>query len=106
MEIIKQARGADRKPRLEKITKEKKKRYYETVVYYRCSLCNQRWNIFKYEFNMIEHLLSEHKLKLDEDDKIALLRKYNGTTYLTEEDCHKYGIDFARFKKFRGLKES
>ena len=50
---------------------------------------------------MIDHILNEHKLKLDEEDKIALLRQYNGNTYLTQEDCKKYGIDFGRFKKFR-----
>ena len=75
--------------------------YYETIIYYRCNLCNDRWNIFKTEYRMIEHLLKEHKLKLDEEDKIALLRKYHGTTYLTEEVCHEYGIDFARFRRFR-----
>lgn len=87
-----------------KLTEVRKRRYYDTVVYYRCRLCNQRWNIFKYEHNMVEHILTEHKLELDEDDKIALLRKYQGATYLTEKECRKYGIDFSRFKKFRPLK--
>ena len=94
-------RGVDRKERLRKMTDKRRASYYETIVYYRCKLCNDRWNIFKYEHNMVEHLLTDHKLKLDEEDKIALLRKYQGATYLTEKERRKYGIDFNRFKKFR-----
>ena len=84
-----------------KLTEGNKRRYYEKIVYYRCSLCKDRWNIFMLEYNMIDHLLDKHNAKLDEEDKIALLRLANGTTYLSKEDCKKYGIDFGRFKKFR-----
>jgi len=94
-------RGVDRKTRLRKMTDMRRASYYETIVYYRCKLCNQRWNIFKYEGNMILHLLDKHRAKLDEDNKVSLLRKYYGTPYLTEEVCREYGIDFNRFKKFR-----
>jgi len=94
-------RGSNRPGGLKKMTDERRAAYYEKIVYYRCNLCNERWNIFKAEGNIIGHLLNKHKLKLDEEDKIALLRKYYGTTYLTEEDCLEYGIDFARFKRFR-----
>lgn len=75
--------------------------YYEKIIYYRCNLCSQRWNIFKAEYRMIEHLLKEHKFKLDKEDKIALLRKLSGTAYIAEKDCLEYGIDFNRFKKIR-----
>jgi len=75
--------------------------HYETIIYYKCGLCSQRWNIFKAEFRMIEHILEEHKAKLGEEEKIALLRKLYGKAYLTEETCLEYGINFNRFKKFR-----
>jgi len=105
MEEIKKKRGErgkDRNTRLRKMTDARRAEYYEKIVYYRCMLCNERWNIFKAEGDIIGHLLNKHKLKLDEDDKIALLRKYYGTTYLTEEDCLEYGIDFDRFKRYKG----
>jgi len=94
-------RGVDRKERLKKMTDERKASYYEKIVYYRCRLCNQRWNIFKHEALVLGHILSEHILKLDEEDKISILRKYYNRTYLTEKECLEYGIDFNRFKKFR-----
>jgi len=86
--------------RLKKITDEKRTRYYEKIVYYRCNFC-QRHGIFKSEHNMVEHLLLEHKFKLDEEDKIAFLRQYLCSTYLTEKQCLEFGIDFARFKRVR-----
>lgn len=93
-------RGKDRKTRLRKMTRERRREYYETIIYYRCNFC-KRNGIFKAEFNMIEHLLEKHKFKLDEEDKIAFLRKYHGKTWLSEKECLEYGIDFTRFKKFR-----
>lgn len=95
-------RGADRLKRLRKMTDERRASYYKKIVYYRCNLCNQRWNIFKHEVLMLGHILSEHMLKLDEEDKIALLRKYYNRAHLTEDECLEFGIDFSRFKKFRG----
>ena len=83
------------------LTAAKKRRYYEKIVYYRCSLCKIRWNIFKYEQNMAEHLLEKHRFKLDETDKIAILRGFLGKSKLTKKDCLLYGIDFDRFKKYK-----
>ena len=94
-------RGLDRKLRLRKMTDERRESYYEKIVYYRCRLCNQRWNIFKHEALVLGHILSEHILKLDQDNKISILRKYYNRAHLTEKECLEYGIDFNRFKRFR-----
>jgi len=89
------------KARLKMATGKRRASYYETIVYYRCSLCSQRWNIFKHEALVLGHILNEHILKLDEEDKISILRKYYNRTHLTEKECLEYGIDFNRFKKYR-----
>ena len=95
-------RGKDRKERLRKMTDERRASYYEKIVYYRCSLCNERWNIFKHEVLVIGHILSEHLPKLDEGNKISLLRKYYNRANLSKKECLKYGVDYDRFKRFRG----
>ena len=99
---MRQVRGVDKKVRLRKMTDEKRAEYYEKIVYYRCNLCNDRWNIFKHECLVLGHILSNHILKLDEENKISILRKYYNRAHLTEKECLEYGIDFARFKRFRG----